>query len=58
MQLAYKLYLGGEKDYLDAAHLYEMFAEHINKERLKSFLKELNIKESLVRKIFGEKYES
>lgn len=57
LQLAYKLYLGGEKDYLDAAHLYETFFEHIDKEKLKSFLKELNIKESLAKRIFGDKYE-
>lgn len=54
LQLAYKLYLGSEKDYMDAAHLYVLFKDHIDKEKLGSFIKRLGIKESVVKEIFGE----
>lgn len=54
LQLAYKLKLGSEKDYEDAAHLYIVFKKHLNREHLKYFISKLGVKESVVKKIFGE----
>lgn len=54
LQLAYKLKLGSEKDYEDAAHLYIIFKDKINKKELKRFLDQLQIKTSLVKKIFRD----
>ncbi len=54
LQIAYKMGLGSEKDYDDAAHLYVIFKEHINKKELKKFLEQLDIKTSITKKIFRE----
>ncbi len=43
MQIAYKLFLGSEKDLEDAKHLYELFKDKINKEELSSLIKKLNV---------------
>ncbi len=51
LQLAYKLYLGSEKDYEDAAHTYTIFKNDINKAELKRFLKKLHIKASIVKEV-------
>lgn len=45
LQIAYKLYLGSEKDLEDAAFLNELFKENINKEELHYFIKELKVQE-------------
>ena len=54
LQLAYKMRLGSEKDYEDAAHLYVIFKDNINKKELKKFLEQLDIKTSIIKKVFGE----
>ena len=54
LQLAYKLYLGSDKDYEDAAHTYIIFKNSINKQELKRFLEKLHIKASIVKKVLGE----
>ena len=54
MQLAYKLYLGSEKDYEDAAHLYTIFKDDIDKVKLSMFIKKLHIKTNTVKRIFRE----
>ncbi len=54
LQVAYKLYLGSEKDYMDAAHLYAVFKETLDKKRLDTFIKQLGIKDSVVKEILGE----
>ena len=54
LQLAYKLYLGSEKDYLDAAHLYEVFKPVINKKELRRYLVRLHIKTGTVKKVLGD----
>ncbi len=38
LQIAYKVYLSGDKDIEDAIYLYEIFKERINRETLKNFL--------------------
>lgn len=45
MQIAYKLFLGSEKDLEDAKHLYDLFKEKLNKEELLSLISELKVKD-------------
>ncbi|MEK6800841.1 MAG: hypothetical protein AABY05_02820 [Nanoarchaeota archaeon] len=47
MQIAYKLYLGSEKDIEDAKHLYVLFKDSINKEELVRLSNAFNIKDKL-----------
>lgn len=42
LQIAYKLYLSGDKDIEDAIYLYEIFKDRINKKTLKNFLEEFD----------------
>lgn len=51
LEIVYKLYLGSEKDFDDAAHLYTVFKEILDLEKLRSFIRELNIKTSIVRRV-------
>ena len=53
-EIAYKLYLGSEKDFDDAAHLYIIFKDMIDIDILKDFIKKLGIKTSTVKKILGK----
>jgi hypothetical protein len=43
VQIAYKLYLGSDKDVEDAVYLWEIFKEHIDKIRLNHFMKKMNV---------------
>jgi hypothetical protein len=43
MQIAFKLKLGSEKDFEDARHLYKVFKEHLNMNKLKSHISELGV---------------
>lgn len=45
LQIAFKLYLGSDKDLEDARHLWVIFKEYLNKEKLKYFLGLLKIKD-------------
>ena len=47
LQIAFKLYLGSEKDIEDARHLYKTFKEKINKEELLYSLEKLNVFEKM-----------
>jgi disulfide oxidoreductase YuzD len=47
MQIAFKNYLGSDKDLEDAKHLEIIFLEYINKERLKYFFELLGVKNGL-----------
>ena len=49
MQIAYKLYLGSEKDIEDATHVYEMFKNKLDAELLNSLIEKLNVKDRAVR---------
>ena len=53
LQITYKLYLGSDKDYEDAAHLYAIFRENINNKELKNFIKKLGIKTGVVKRVLG-----
>lgn len=53
LQIAYKLFLGSEKDYLDAAHLYSVLGEYLDKGKFYSFIKMLGIKDNIVKEVLG-----
>ena len=38
MQIAFKMHLGSEKDYRDAKHIYDVFKDYLDKEKLKLLL--------------------
>jgi hypothetical protein len=54
LEIAYKLYLGSEKDFADASHLYIVFKHALDNEKLKEFLRELDIKKNVIKKILGD----
>ncbi len=54
LEIAYKLYLGSEKDFADARHIYIVFTDALDKSKLKEFLSELHINKSTVKKILGD----
>ncbi|MCR4327142.1 MAG: hypothetical protein NUV46_01005 [Nanoarchaeota archaeon] len=54
LQIAYKLFLGSQKDIEDARHLYNLFKEKINKEELIDSLNKLNVSKKMR---FLEKWE-
>lgn len=43
LQIAYKLYLGGQKDFEDAAHLYTLFGESLSTAQLETWAKRLSV---------------
>lgn len=45
LQIAYKLYLGGQKDFEDAAHLFLLFRETLSTDRLESWVNDLGVAE-------------
>jgi hypothetical protein len=57
LEIPYKLYLGSEKDFADAAHLYTVFKEILDVKRLKVFLNDLNISKSVKKRVLGDAYE-
>ena len=44
LQVAFKLYLGSDKDVEDAIYLYDIFFDYLDKVKLKKFMKILNVK--------------
>jgi hypothetical protein len=49
LQIAYKLYLGGQKDLEDAAHLHGLFRESLRSERLESWVERLDVTDQYAR---------
>lgn len=47
LQIVYKLYLGSEKDFEDALHLYRLFRDGLDDERLESLARELDVRGEL-----------
>jgi hypothetical protein len=43
LQIAYKLFLGAEKDFEDALHLYQVFEEQLDEDRLRRYVTELEV---------------
>jgi len=50
MQIAYKMYLGSDKDFEDAKFLFDLLNEHLDKAKLNSFLAAFKTKTPLVKK--------
>ena len=57
LQIAFKLYLGSEKDELDARHLYGIFKNDIDIRLLKTFIGKLNVKRKYTEEVLGEKLD-
>jgi hypothetical protein len=53
LEIAYKLYLGSEKDLADASHIYIVFKESLDIAKLKAFVSELPIKRGAVKETLG-----
>ncbi|MFP4045858.1 MAG: hypothetical protein ACLFS3_02260 [Candidatus Aenigmatarchaeota archaeon] len=47
LQIAYKLYLSSEKDFEDALHLFNVFEDSLEIEKLENYCKKLKVKEDL-----------
>ncbi|MFT4867583.1 MAG: hypothetical protein ACI9LV_000184 [Candidatus Nanohaloarchaea archaeon] len=47
LQIAYKLFLGSEKDLEDALHLFCLFKDDLNRKRLNDLAKKLDVGEEL-----------
>lgn len=47
LQIAYKIFLGSDKDKEDARHLYNIFSEKIDKKKLENFSKMLKVDKKL-----------
>jgi len=52
-QIAFKLYLGSEKDIEDAIHLYSLFKEGLNEKLLQKFINALNMEHVARRYLYG-----
>lgn len=46
LQIAYKLFLGSEKDFEDALHLYRVFEGQLDEDRLQKYVSELEVTET------------
>ena len=44
LQIAYKLYLGAQKDFEDAVYLYELAEPTLNKQKLESYAEDLDVR--------------
>ena len=54
LEIAYKLYLGSEKDFADAKHLFITFRKDLDLEKLKAFLNELPVQKETIKSILGD----
>ncbi|MFC6988117.1 hypothetical protein ACFQJD_04145 [Haloplanus sp. GCM10025708] len=45
LQIAYKLYLGAQKDFEDAVHLYTLFEKRLSDQRLQKWAEKLDVEE-------------
>ena len=52
LQIAYKIYLGSDKDYEDARYLYLLLLKYIDKDKLKMLIKSLGV-ERAAKQILG-----
>ena len=43
LQIAYRLFLTAEKDFEDALHLYQVFQEQLDEDRLQTYVTELAV---------------
>ena len=54
LQVAFKLWLGSDKDYEDARYIYNIFKTYIDVRKLDGFISELHVKKEIVKKVLGE----
>ncbi len=50
MQIAYKMYLGSDKDFEDAKFLFDLLREHLDIGKLNTFIASFRIKKTLIKK--------
>ena len=55
-QIAYKLFMGSEKDIEDARFLFKLFEEHIDKAKLITYLEALEVPKGNVKEYLGWSY--
>ncbi len=58
LQIAFKLWLGSDKDYEDARYIYNIFKEYIDAQKLNRFISELRVKKETVKRVLGELNET
>lgn len=54
LQIAFKLHLGSDKDFEDALHLYVTMERILDMGKLKAFLRELSVSETVVERVLGK----
>ncbi len=54
LQIAFKLWLGSDKDYEDARYIYNIFKIYIDIRKLNRFIAELHVKQAIVNKVIGK----
>ncbi len=58
LQVAFKLWLGSDKDYEDARYIYNIFKAYIDVKKLNGSISELHVKKEVVKKVLGELNET
>ncbi len=58
LQIAFKLYLGAEKDFEDARHLYKVFKEHLNIGLMQKHIVELGVEKQAEKVLWKRKSPS
>jgi hypothetical protein len=53
LQIAYKLFLGSEKDIEDARFLFDLFREHLDEEKLKEWMRSFRVYDDLNLRYLG-----
>ena len=52
------LYLGGEKDFDDPRHIYRVLDRMLDQDKFKYYLKEMHIKNSVIKDALGDDLEA
>lgn len=58
LQIAYKLYLGSDKDLDDARHLYRLLKDKLDDTKFKYFVKEMRIGKNTLKEALGDDVEA
>ncbi len=58
LQMAFKLWLGSDKDYEDARYIYNIFKRYMDIKKLNGFISELHVKKEVAKKVLGESSET
>lgn len=54
LHVAFKLWLGSDKDYEDARYIYNIFKAYIDVKKLSGFIADLHVKKETANKVLGE----